>query len=156
MEQLLHCLPKDLVDYVYTFRPDHRIITNQICEEINIANKHNLLPFTKDTYTCDNCEKDYDETQHEPFLRTNTLGNFFVFCSGYCQWDLLSDLYKHERKAPTDHSYRGKLKIAIITEDNSEDDEDYYDYCDESYDSEDSYRVLETSFEVEYPDTLVF
>jgi len=87
-------LPSELINYIYSYDPEHRIRLDEVHEE---------LLYETNTYICDNdmCEEEFD-IRHEN-SKTNIRISFMTchFCSAYCEsygrWSVQYDLRKMNR-----------------------------------------------------------
>lgn len=81
----VNLLPKVLQDLIGEFnvehRPKMRVVLYQLLE-YHLRNKY-----------CMNCDYNYAQIQYT----TNIFNETYIFCSGWCQWDLEYELRKYSR-----------------------------------------------------------
>lgn len=82
-------LPKELIDMIYEFNPDHRSQLNNVLDELEVK-----IP-EYGTYICHTC--DY-EIEKEDIIESICLGYQGVYCSEYCRWDSEYDIRKELKR----------------------------------------------------------
>lgn len=112
-------LPKEIMDLIGEYNVEHRPQMEKVMKEIELAKDLKILPFIDDSYECDNayCElvmaSDYFEENN--FIRTKTLGFWFNFCCGECEYDNHCDIRRHYASHPWDITYKSMLKFRETT-----------------------------------------
>lgn len=101
--------PKEIIDLIYEFNPDHRQNMTILIKEFNLALSNRWLPFTDEDFICHGfCCHEYYETYNfnsflnyyneDNFYKKKIYGTYMIFCSEYCFHESHQYIRRYNRK----------------------------------------------------------
>ena len=78
-------LPKELIDIIYEYNPEHRPMYKKVLEE--------LIERYNDIHSCDNCGNELNE-EDSIITHIYLYKKRYAYCSMYCKWEFNYDLRK--------------------------------------------------------------